>query len=152
VGVCVEPSLGVGVATYGVYEGQVGSGGGLPAPGESQATAQRDTKATAARMQLLRRRCVLSVLKRPGIPTNLARREFRRKANKQLRHTGVCVRPGAPAWPGSTSSLQTLALSRGACPIYDYSVNDLRPDDQISVRDGFLAMRMFLYRYWEEGK
>jgi hypothetical protein len=28
----------------------------------------------------------------------------------------------------------------------------LRPDDQISVRDAFLAMRNFLYRYWEEGK
>jgi hypothetical protein len=27
-----------------------------------------------------------------------------------------------------------------------------RPHDQISVRDAFLAMRNFLYRYWEEGK
>jgi len=27
-----------------------------------------------------------------------------------------------------------------------------RPDDQISVRDAFLAMRNFLYPYWEEGK
>jgi hypothetical protein len=27
-----------------------------------------------------------------------------------------------------------------------------RPDDQISVRDAYLAMRNFLFRYWDEGK
>jgi hypothetical protein len=31
-------------------------------------------------------------------------------------------------------------------------VDDPRPGDPISVRDAYLAMRNFLYRYWEEGK
>jgi hypothetical protein len=31
------------------------------------------------------------------------------------------------------------------------AMGDPRPGDPISVRDAYLAMRNFLYRYWEEG-
>jgi hypothetical protein len=52
----VEATVEVGVDTYGVYEGQVGSGGGLPASGAAHATAQKDAPISAARMRLLGRR------------------------------------------------------------------------------------------------